>query len=208
MFPIRNVKGEVIAFGGRVLDKGEPKYLNSPETPVFSKGRELYGLFEARQGLRDKGYVLVTEGYMDVVALAQLGFPQRRRHAGHGLHRRARAQAAALHREGDLQLRRRRRRPPRRRPRAGGRAAPRHRYAQLPLSFPAQGTRSGQLRARTRHEGVRAVRAGRAAAVAAADRGRAARLRHGEPPRAAPACSRRPSRCGARCPRARCRSSC
>ena len=75
MFPIRNVKGEVIAFGGRVLDKGEPKYLNSPETPVFSKGRELYGLFEARQGLRDKGYVLVTEGYMDVVALAQLGFP-------------------------------------------------------------------------------------------------------------------------------------
>jgi DNA primase len=75
MFPIRNVKGEVIAFGGRVLDKSEPKYLNSPETPVFSKGRELYGLFEARQGLRDKGYVLVTEGYMDVVALAQLGFP-------------------------------------------------------------------------------------------------------------------------------------
>jgi DNA primase len=75
MFPIRNVKGEVIAFGGRILDKGEPKYLNSPETPIFSKGRELYGLFEARQGLRDKGYVLVTEGYMDVVALAQLGFP-------------------------------------------------------------------------------------------------------------------------------------
>jgi len=75
MFPIRNVKGEVIAFGGRVLDKSEPKYLNSPETPIFSKGRELYGLFEARQGLRDKGYVLVTEGYMDVVALAQLGFP-------------------------------------------------------------------------------------------------------------------------------------
>ena len=75
MFPIRNVKGEVIGFGGRVLDKGEPKYLNSPETPVFSKGRELYGLFESRQGLRDKGYALVTEGYMDVVALAQLGFP-------------------------------------------------------------------------------------------------------------------------------------
>jgi DNA primase len=75
MFPIRNVKGEVIAFGGRVLDSGEPKYLNSPETPVFVKGRELYGLFEGRQGLREKGYALVTEGYMDVVALAQLGFP-------------------------------------------------------------------------------------------------------------------------------------
>ncbi len=75
MFPIRNVKGECIGFGGRVLGDGTPKYLNSPETPVFSKGRELYGLFEARQALREAGYVLVTEGYMDVVALAQLGFP-------------------------------------------------------------------------------------------------------------------------------------
>jgi DNA primase len=75
MFPIRNVKGECIGFGGRVLFEGTPKYLNSPETPVFSKGRELYGLFEARNALRDMGYALVTEGYMDVVALAQLGFP-------------------------------------------------------------------------------------------------------------------------------------
>jgi len=75
MFPIRNVKGECIGFGGRVLGDEKPKYLNSPETPVFSKGRELYGLFEARNALRDAGYVLVTEGYMDVVALAQLGFP-------------------------------------------------------------------------------------------------------------------------------------
>jgi DNA primase len=74
MFPIRNVKGECIGFGGRVLDQGEPKYLNSPETPVFSKGRELYGLFEARTAIRVAGYALVTEGYMDVVALAQLGF--------------------------------------------------------------------------------------------------------------------------------------
>jgi DNA primase len=74
MFPIRNVQGATIGFGGRVLDKGEPKYLNSPETPVFHKGRELYGLFEARQGLRARGYALVVEGYMDVVALAQHGF--------------------------------------------------------------------------------------------------------------------------------------
>jgi DNA primase len=74
MFPIRNVKGECIGFGGRILGEGTPKYLNSPETPVFSKGRELYGLFEARNALREAGYVLVTEGYMDVVALAQLGF--------------------------------------------------------------------------------------------------------------------------------------
>ena len=76
MFPIRNVKGQVIGFGGRILDSGEPKYLNSPETPLFQKGSELYGLFEARQAIREAGYVLVTEGYMDVVALAQLGFPQ------------------------------------------------------------------------------------------------------------------------------------
>lgn len=75
MFPIRNVKGDCIGFGGRVLGDEKPKYLNSPETPVFSKGRELYGLFEARNALREHGYALVTEGYMDVVALAQLGFP-------------------------------------------------------------------------------------------------------------------------------------
>ncbi|OQW86788.1 MAG: DNA primase [Rhodoferax ferrireducens] len=75
MFPIRNIKGECIGFGGRVLGDDKPKYLNSPETPVFSKGRELYGLFEARGALREHGYALVTEGYMDVVALAQLGFP-------------------------------------------------------------------------------------------------------------------------------------
>ncbi len=74
MFPIRAVGGEVIGFGGRVLDDSKPKYMNSPETPVFSKGRELYGLFEARQALREKGYALVVEGYMDVVALAQSGF--------------------------------------------------------------------------------------------------------------------------------------
>jgi len=74
MFPIRSVKGEVIGFGGRVLDGGEPKYLNSPETPIFVKGRELYGLYEARAALRAKGCVLVVEGYMDVVALAQHGF--------------------------------------------------------------------------------------------------------------------------------------
>ncbi|MBC3884553.1 DNA primase [Undibacterium griseum] len=76
MFPIRNTKGQIIGFGGRIMEQGEPKYLNSPETPLFQKGYELYGLFEARQSIRDAGYVLVTEGYMDVVALAQMGFPQ------------------------------------------------------------------------------------------------------------------------------------
>src|SRR5688572_12472898 len=71
MFPIVDVRGNVIGFGGRVLDTGEPKYLNSPETPVFEKGRELYGLYQARRAIRDAGRVVVVEGYMDVVALAQ-----------------------------------------------------------------------------------------------------------------------------------------
>lgn len=74
MFPIRNVKGVCIGFGGRVLGDEKPKYLNSPETPLFSKGHELYGLLEAREAIRQNGFALVTEGYMDVVALAQLGF--------------------------------------------------------------------------------------------------------------------------------------
>ena len=92
MFPIINVRGQVIGFGGRVLDKGEPpqeghrevtrtsgstsaqpKYLNSPETPLFEKGRELYGLFQAQKTIRAVQRVLVVEGYMDVVALAQHG---------------------------------------------------------------------------------------------------------------------------------------
>ncbi|MDR3323058.1 MAG: DNA primase, partial [Zoogloeaceae bacterium] len=73
MFPIINPKGEVIAFGGRILGAGEPKYLNSPETPVFEKGREVFGLPQARQALREENCAIVVEGYMDVVALAQHG---------------------------------------------------------------------------------------------------------------------------------------
>ena len=73
MFPIHDTRGRVIGFGGRVLESGEPKYLNSPETAVFSKGRELYGLYLARNAIRDAGQVVVVEGYMDVVALAQHG---------------------------------------------------------------------------------------------------------------------------------------
>ncbi len=73
MFPIVNVRGQVIGFGGRILDKGEPKYLNSPETPLFAKGHELYGLFQAQKSIRAHQRVVVVEGYMDVVALAQHG---------------------------------------------------------------------------------------------------------------------------------------
>lgn len=74
MFPIHSQKGEVIGFGGRVINpEDSPKYYNSPETPLFQKGHELYGLFMARRAIRDAGRVLVVEGYMDVVALAQYG---------------------------------------------------------------------------------------------------------------------------------------
>jgi DNA primase len=73
MFPIYDHRGRIVGFGGRILDKGEPKYLNSPETPLFHKGRELYGLFRARDAIRRAGRVVVVEGYMDVVALAQFG---------------------------------------------------------------------------------------------------------------------------------------
>jgi DNA primase len=73
MFPIRDIKGRTIAFGGRVLGDAKPKYLNSPETPVFHKGRELYGLYEARQADHRLERVVIVEGYMDVVALAQFG---------------------------------------------------------------------------------------------------------------------------------------
>ena len=73
MFPIRDSRGRIIAFGGRVLGDDKPKYLNSPETPVFHKGQELYGLFEARKFNRSLDEIIVVEGYMDVIALAQQG---------------------------------------------------------------------------------------------------------------------------------------
>lgn len=73
MFPITDERGALIGFGGRVLGKGEPKYINSPETAVFDKSRELYGLYDARESIRTEGFALVVEGYMDVVALAQFG---------------------------------------------------------------------------------------------------------------------------------------
>jgi DNA primase len=74
MFPIHNMKGEIIGFGGRVINPEDtPKYYNSPETPLFQKSQELYGLFAARRSIREKGCVLVVEGYMDVVGLAQFG---------------------------------------------------------------------------------------------------------------------------------------
>ena len=76
MFPIRSARGHVIGFGARVIETAEPKYLNSPETPLFRKGQELYGLHEARDAIRKNGRAIVAEGYMDVIQLAQAGFDE------------------------------------------------------------------------------------------------------------------------------------
>ena len=104
MFPIRNIKGEYIGFGGRVLGDDKPKYLNSPETPVFSKGRELYGLFEARNALREHGLRAGDRRLHGRGGAGATGLSQRRGHAGHGLHARACAQAVPLHRFGGVQF--------------------------------------------------------------------------------------------------------
>ena len=73
MFPILDVRGRPVAFGGRVLGEGEPKYLNSPETPLFHKGHIVYGFSQARPSASDKAEIIIAEGYMDVIALAQAG---------------------------------------------------------------------------------------------------------------------------------------
>jgi DNA primase (bacterial type) len=69
IFPIENIFGEIVAFGGRILEKGEPKYLNSPESPVYIKGKNLYGLNKAKEEIRKKGFALIVEGYFDLISL-------------------------------------------------------------------------------------------------------------------------------------------
>ncbi len=158
MFPIRSVAGEVIGFGGRVLDAGEPKYLNSPETPVFSKGRELYGLHEARAAIRQRGYALVVEGYMDVVALAQAGFGNAVATLGTActaehVQKLVRfTDAVVFSFDGDAAGRRAAG------ARARGEPAPRERHAEFSLPVPAGRARSRQLRSRARRRRVRAPR--------------------------------------------------
>ena len=73
IFPIENVFGEIVAFGGRILEKGEPKYLNSPESPVYIKGRNLYGLNKTKEEIRKKGFALIVEGYFDLISLWNVG---------------------------------------------------------------------------------------------------------------------------------------
>ncbi len=76
IFPVYDLSGRIIAFAGRILDDGKPKYINSPESPIYHKGRILFGLYQARQAMRQKGEVLLVEGYFDQLALYRAGFPQ------------------------------------------------------------------------------------------------------------------------------------
>ena len=89
MIPIRDARGRVIAFGGRILGDGEPKYLNSPETPLFDKGRTLYNIDRASPASRSAKRVIVVEGYMDVIALDRAGIARGRRPQRHRGHRSA-----------------------------------------------------------------------------------------------------------------------
>ena len=111
MFPIRNAKGLVIGFGARTMNGDEqPKYLNSPETPIYHKGSELYGYFEGREAIYGKGRAIVCEGYMDVIQLSGRvrGGRRRTRYVDHA---RACQEALQAHRQRLLLVRRRRRRP-------------------------------------------------------------------------------------------------
>ncbi len=155
MFPIHDGGGRVIGFGGRVLDKGEPKYLNSPETPLFSKGRELYGLFQARQAIRTAGRVVVVEGYMDVVALAQHGVEYAVATLGHGDDAGACAKAVPADRHRRVLFRRRCRRTARRVARAGKHAGGARRRQERPLPVSARRRGSGRLRPQARQGIVR-----------------------------------------------------
>lgn len=147
MFPILDQRGNVIGFGGRVIGPGEPKYLNSPETPLFEKGRELYGLTQARQAIRDSDTVIVVEGYMDVVALAQHGIGNAVATLGTACTP-THVQTAAPGLESGVLLRRRRRRTQGRLASAGSQPGTTLRRQVGRLPVPAAGTRSRQLRPR------------------------------------------------------------
>ena len=110
MFPIVNAAGKIVGFGGRVMDQGMPKYLNSSETPLFHKGSTLYGLYQAKEGIRQADRVVVVEGYLDVIALAQYGVAYAVATLGTALDRRSCARLVALHQEYHRAVRRRRRR--------------------------------------------------------------------------------------------------
>ncbi len=165
MFPIRDQRGRVIAFGGRVLDAGEPKYLNSPETALFHKGRELYGLYEVRQDRAPLTRLMVVEGYMDVVRLHQAGVGVCRGHARHLHHARAPEARVPAGARDHLLLRRRQGRPRRRVARAGQRAARDRSRPRAEIPVPARRRGSGLAGGQGRQGRVRGALRRRAAAV-------------------------------------------
>jgi DNA primase len=138
MFPIRDSRGRVLGFGGRIIDQGEPKYLNSPETPLFHKGRELYGLYEARQARNDFKRLMIVEGYMDVVRLHQAGITYAVATLGHRHHPGAPEQDLQADQRSGVLLRRRSRRPSGGVARARERAAAGARRTRAQVHVPAR----------------------------------------------------------------------
>ncbi len=138
MIPIRDPRGRVIAFGGRILGEGEPKYLNSPDTPLFDKGRTLYNIDRASPASRSAKRLIVVEGYMDVIALDRAGIARGRRAQRHGRHRGAARADVAPRPLADPVLRRRQCRQEGRDPRGASRSPPhrprtgRSRFVELP----------------------------------------------------------------------------
>ena len=207
MFPIHDTRGRVVGFGGRVLDRGEPKYLNSPETPVFSKGRELYGLFQARNGIRDAGPRRRGRGLHGRRRPRAARRRVRGGHAGHGHHAGPRAEALPPDRHRRVLLRRRQRRPQGGVARAREHAAGAGRRQERALPVPARRRGPGRLRAPARQGRVRAgARAGRPAVGIPAARARRRTIRR-PMPRAAPRWSRRRGRTSRRSRRRCCARS-
>ncbi|MDW8478772.1 MAG: DNA primase [Xanthomonadales bacterium] len=204
MFPILDGRGRPVGFGGRVLGAGEPKYLNSPETALFQKGRLLYALWQAR---REGGgrRLIAVEGYLDAITLHQHGFARGRRHPRHGGDAGAGGDAVPHRARRGVLLRRRPRRPSGGLARGGGRARPDARRPAGAVPVPARGRGSGQLRAARGRRPLRGPARGGAAAFrlrARASR-RGGRARHGRGPRALPrARARRCSRASRRAPSA------
>ena len=155
IFPITDRRGRVIAFGGRILSEGNPKYLNSPDTPLFSKGRVLYGMATAREAAHRNGRVIVTEGYTDVIALNRAGYSEAVAPLGTRADRKPSARAVADGARTHSLFRRRSRRKARRLPggRAGVAAAGTRTLA--PVRYPAGGPGSRQPARRRGNKGRR-----------------------------------------------------
>ena len=209
MFPIRDARGRVIAFGGRIIDAGEPKYLNSPETALFHKGRELYGLYEARRARANLKRLLVVEGYMDTVRLHQAGIDYAVATLGTATTAEHLRRLFRLVQRGGVRLRRRSRRPRGRLARAAAGAAGGARGPRDPLPVPAA---RATIRTRWSGRGRREAFEARLRGAVPLSEYLVRELSRAERPQRTPTAARalpQPrGRCSRRCPRASTASCC